>query len=337
MDNFAAIIHTSNELEFIKRTWAARFVPKFVLSRLLNYFPQYKLSEVEEMSSMYNQTTGWIISCPISAKHFTESYEKQVIKRIVQAGTTAQKLGAKIIGLGNWKSLTGDMETRIAKHFDVPVTSGKSYSLVAVVEAIKATLSDHVFHKKSVVVIGTSSAANVCAEILAREVRNLTLVDKKEVLLHKLSAQILYNTGLVVKTCVDIELSIANADIVINFSRNIDFNPYSFSSGAIVCDFSGNYNFMMRTALRRDLIFIEGGVVQLPGHVNPEIIPGFPPGMIPADIAEPMILSLEKRYESFTLGSEINIRKVKEIGKLAHKHGFRVSGFYGPGKVKLML
>lgn len=54
---------------------------------------------------------------------------------------------------------------------------------------------------------------------------------------------------------------------------------------------------------------------------------GFPPGMAYACMAETMILALEGRYESFTLGKQIEAEKVHEIAQLATKHGFRLGGF----------
>jgi uncharacterized NAD-dependent epimerase/dehydratase family protein len=44
-------------------------------------------------------------------------------------------------------------------------------------------------------------------------------------------------------------------------------------------------------------------------------------------MAETMILALEKRYESFTLGRELTLEQVDEISQLAKKHGFKLSGF----------
>jgi hypothetical protein len=54
---------------------------------------------------------------------------------------------------------------------------------------------------------------------------------------------------------------------------------------------------------------------------------GFPPGMAEACMAETIILALEKRYESFTLGADISVEKVEEINRLAKKHGFKIAGF----------
>jgi hypothetical protein len=44
-------------------------------------------------------------------------------------------------------------------------------------------------------------------------------------------------------------------------------------------------------------------------------------------MAETMILALERKYESFSLGRELKIKQVLEIEKLAKKHGFKVAGF----------
>jgi len=44
-------------------------------------------------------------------------------------------------------------------------------------------------------------------------------------------------------------------------------------------------------------------------------------------MAETMILALEGRFESFTLGRELTLSQVDEISRLADKHGFKLAGF----------
>ena len=46
-----------------------------------------------------------------------------------------------------------------------------------------------------------------------------------------------------------------------------------------------------------------------------------------ACMAEVMILALEGRCESYTLGRDITVEQVEEIASLAAKHGFRLGGF----------
>jgi predicted amino acid dehydrogenase len=72
---------------------------------------------------------------------------------------------------------------------------------------------------------------------------------------------------------------------------------------------------------------IEGGAVEVPGEVDFHFSFGFPPKTAYACMAETMILALEERYESFTLGRDLSLDRVMEIASLAHKHGFKLAGF----------
>ena len=49
-------------------------------------------------------------------------------------------------------------------------------------------------------------------------------------------------------------------------------------------------------------------------------------------MAETMILALEKRYVSYTLGGDLTVKQVEEIDRLAKKHGFKLGGFRSFGK-----
>jgi fatty aldehyde-generating acyl-ACP reductase len=44
-------------------------------------------------------------------------------------------------------------------------------------------------------------------------------------------------------------------------------------------------------------------------------------------MSETMLLALEERPESFTLGKEVSVEQVDEMTALAAKHGFRLAGF----------
>jgi hypothetical protein len=44
-------------------------------------------------------------------------------------------------------------------------------------------------------------------------------------------------------------------------------------------------------------------------------------------MSETMILALEGRYESYTLGRDVSVGQVEQISSLASKHGFKLAGF----------
>ena len=81
-------------------------------------------------------------------------------------------------------------------------------------------------------------------------------------------------------------------------------------------------------AKRPDVLVVESGEILLPGDVHMKNI-GLPPGVAYACLAETIVLALEGRYETFTIGRNIEWEKVKEIYKLGLKHGMKLATISG--------
>ena len=60
---------------------------------------------------------------------------------------------------------------------------------------------------------------------------------------------------------------------------------------------------------------------------------GLPPNIAYACLSETILLAITGRFESFTLGRELNIEKIKEIGNLAIENGFQLSEISSFGKM----
>jgi predicted amino acid dehydrogenase len=76
------------------------------------------------------------------------------------------------------------------------------------------------------------------------------------------------------------------------------------------------------------VLVVESGEIELPGDVHMRNI-GLPPGVAYACMAETVVLALEGRYETFTVGRAIEWEKVKEIYRLGLKHGMRLAAISG--------
>jgi len=81
-------------------------------------------------------------------------------------------------------------------------------------------------------------------------------------------------------------------------------------------------------ARRPDVLVIESGEIELPGDVRMKNI-GLPHGVAYACMAETVVLALEGRYETYTVGRNIEWEKVKEIYRLGLKHGMRLAAMSG--------
>ena len=134
---------------------------------------------------------------------------------------------------------------------------------------------------------------------------------------------------------MNINLSISNADIVVTVTSTpsaiIDINL--LKPGTVVYDISQPRNVTEKDAnMRDDILVVDGGLVKPPGNVNLNFYIALPPGLVYACMAETMILALEERYESYSIGGNLEISKVKEISQLGKKHGFKLAELTSFGK-----
>ena len=128
----------------------------------------------------------------------------------------------------------------------------------------------------------------------------------------------------------NIRFALKEADIVLTVTSALDFliEPEDLKPGAVVCDVARPRNVSKDVSVKRkDVLVIEGGIINIPGDVNFGFNFGFPPKTSYACMAETMILALEKRYENFSLGRSLDVSKVDLISQMAAKHGFSLAGF----------
>jgi predicted amino acid dehydrogenase len=97
-----------------------------------------------------------------------------------------------------------------------------------------------------------------------------------------------------------------------------------------VCELSLPHDVSRRVAAERpDVLVVEGGNMRVPGTFRAERVrePGtdfdlaLSPGTALACMSETMVLALENRCESYTLGRGIDLAKVREIDALAERAG----------------
>lgn len=338
MQNFAFMIHPMHVGDVARKFKLAKFVPDRVLERAFAMLPSMKVSHITGVHSLYEEAEGWFIACPLTAKLMMSLPQAYVLNKIIQGGRVAEKLGAKILGLGAFTKVVGDAGVTIAKNLSIPVTTGNSYTVATAIEATReaARVMGHDLKKSAVVILGaTGSIGRICAMVMAREVRSMTLVARSERKLEELAAKILYDTGLAVKVTSDSKKALRSGDIILTVTSAVDtvIEPEDLKSGAVVCDVARPRDVSKRVAeVRDDVLVIEGGVVEIPGDVEFNLNFGFPPKTAYACMAEAMVLALENRYESYTLGRELTIKQVEEIAELAKKHGFKLGGFRSFGR-----
>ena len=335
LDNFAFIIHPIDPQRDVRRKFPLLGkLPVSAINFFSRFFPPIYISHIVGIQSTltYNEIEGWFVACPLTPQRMLNVPPRVVYKKIIQAGKLAQKQGAKLLGLGAFTSVVGDGGITIAKHLDIPVTTGDSYTVAVAVEAtIKAAHALEVDLTRAVgaVVGATGTIGRVCAQLLAEKVTDLLLIGRRNQALNEVKYLIEQKMATDIRVSTSIE-DLKEADIIITVSNAVDtiIYPEHLKSGAIVCDVARPRDVSRQVVEKRnDVLVIEGGMVEVPGPANFNFNFGFPPKMVFACMAETMALAVAQRYESFTLGKELSLDKVQDIDQLAKNHGFKLGGF----------
>jgi predicted amino acid dehydrogenase len=181
----------------------------------------------------------------------------------------------------------------------------------------------------SVAIVGAAgSIGRVCAHLLAEDgVGELTLLGRDLTRLQAVAGEL--PAGVAARVSTDLDAVLPTADIIVTVTSAVDavIEPRHLKPGAVVCDVARPRDVSVRVARERDdVLIVEGGVIAVPGAVEFNFNFGFPPRTSYACMAETILLALEGRYESFSLGKELNLAHVREIARLAEKHGFTLAG-----------
>ncbi len=334
-DTFAFIIHPINPKSDVARKYPllGKILTEGQINFFSRFFPPVYISEITGVRSEATgkELRGWFIACPFTPKTMLSLPVETVYRKIVACGHMAEKLGARLLGLGAYTSVVGDAGETIARRLDVPITNGDAYTVYMAVEALReaARRMDMPIAGTSTAVVGaTGVIGRVCAQILAREVSALTLVgrrpdalDEVRALCEGQRAQVTAATEMRAIYDADLILTVTSATTAV-------IEPEHLKPGAVVCDVARPRDVSRRVAdVRNDVLVIEGGMVEVPGPVDFGFDFGFPPGKSYACMAETMALALEGRYEDYSVGKHIDLAQVNEIGAIAARHGFKLSGF----------
>jgi predicted amino acid dehydrogenase len=336
MDNFAFIIHPVSPKRDVQRKFPllGKILPESAINFLSTYFPPVYISHI---TGIISQTTGkeiegWFVACPLTPAQMVSLPPQTVYKKIISTGKLAQKLGAKILGLGGFTSVVGDGGLTISRDLDIPVTTGDSYTVATAVEGtLKAAqqMSINPSQATAAVVGATGSIGKLCAQMLGPQVGQIILIGRNLDMLKRVQRLVQAQGQPDVKITTDM-YNLRHADLILTVTNAIHtvIEPQHLKSGSVVCDVARPRDVSRQVVEQRDdVLVIEGGMVRVPGQVNFNFDFGFPPGMAFACMAETMTLALEGCYTSYTLGKEISLEQVQTMDKMATKHGFKVSGF----------
>lgn len=329
MTRFAFVIHPLRPRDAARRFPWMKYVPERWIEPVLGVVAPTVASRITGVCSLTGaRTEGWFIGCPLTPHLMVRGLRlEQVYESILQCTEIAADLGAELVGLGAFTSVVGDGGITIAERAPIPVTTGNSYTVATAIEGtIKACEQVGIVPRESVLAVvgATGSIGRTCAKMLAPEFGRTLLIGRNLERTRALAGEV---EGSEVATGIE-ALREADAVVTVTSSDGAIIEPEHLKSGAVVCDVARPRDVSTRVARQRpDVLVIEGGIVRVPGDVDFGLDFGFPPGTAYACMSETMMLALEGRAESFTLGKDVSVEQVLETQRLAAKHGFALDRF----------
>ena len=321
MQTFGFCIHPIDPRRDVKRKFPllGRYLPLSWIHFFSRYFPPLTISQIKGLRSKTGvEAQGWFVACPMTPQRLLTVPTRVAYRKIVRTGKLAQRLGAQILGLGAFTHVVGDAGLTIDRRLDIPVTTGGSYTVAISVQAVRAAAKqlELDLSRATVAVVGAAGAVgSVSARLLARECAGVALVGlpRHTGRLSAIQAAIDEEKSARTWTTTD-PAAVREADVVVTVTSSVTpvIEPAHLRSGAIVLDVARPRNVSRQVAQARDdVLVIEGGMVAVPGpELDFGFDFGFPPRMAFACMAEVMILALEGRMESYSLGREITVDQV---------------------------
>jgi len=321
-----------------RRFPALSLLPLSWLDFLSGYFPPVILSHVTGIRSIQGtEAEGWLVACPLTPQAMSRLPLRRVYHQIARAGRLAERLGARIVGLGALTSAVGDAGLSVAKGLTIPVTTGNSYTVAvtcASVQCIARNLG-RPLESLSVAVLGaTGSIGGACSRMLRARVGRLILVGRKQESVEAMVQELHGQGAGEISGSTDLH-ALREADVIISATNSAGslIRPGHLRSGTVVYDLAlpPDVSAAVR-ALEADVTVVSGGEVAVPGELRSGFEFGLPPGSVYACMAETIALALEGRYESFTLGRAITPEQVLEIAEITKRHGFRPAPLRSNGR-----
>jgi predicted amino acid dehydrogenase len=334
---FAFVIHPLSVGYIHKHYPWARLLPDSLVEAVAARMPPMFLSRMTggRSPATGQRIEGLIFTLGATPRQIMGHAEEFTYSRLLAAARMAERMGARILGLGAFTKVVGDAGITVARESDLPVTSGNSLTVAATLEAAKLAVVrmgvQDLTRGRAMIVGATGAIGSVCSRLIAAAIRDVVLVSVEPERLAALQRTIEEETpGARVATATTSRELIGDCDLVVTATSAFGQRVIDISRckpGAVVCDVALPSDISpAEAALRPDVLVVEGGEVVIPGPVDFHYDIGLPPGTAYACLAEAALLAMEGRFEDYTLGRNIEIGRVKEMYRMFQKHGFKIAG-----------
>jgi acetylornithine/succinyldiaminopimelate/putrescine aminotransferase/predicted amino acid dehydrogenase len=276
------------------------------------------------VSSTGGRAEGRLYEIPMDARSILADADR-ALDLMEQAVEDAIGWGARIIGLGSMTGIIGNHGAFLAERHPIAVTTGNSLTVYATLrnlehycEFLGIDLAD-----EDIAVVGIpGSIATAVAALIAPRARRLVLGARQAS-----PRAIQWADRLGARLEVDLPKALAESSLVVTATSSGDcIEPSWLRPGCLLLDVGVPSDVRRATPARDDILILSAGYASVPASMpRDSFFLRFYHGIVPSCLGETMVLALENRADSFSIGRDLDLVRVREIGQLAESHGFAFS------------
>jgi predicted amino acid dehydrogenase len=313
----------------MRRGW----LPESLLRRVLPHLRPQLQGEISGVAlADGRQLRMALISGPMLPDQI-RTHQDLATRMAIQGARLAREMGAEAFGLGAFWSTVGDKGTAVQEAVpEIAITNGGAYTAATVRAAVPGLLQRFEaeggdLRRAEAAVIGANGVvAFGVARVLAAEVGRLVLVGRDLERLER-SARTLQrkHPGLEVRVSVEVA-DAAASDLV--FTATNDPNPVLLPQhvkpGAWVFDLGRPADVHPDVFGVPGVKVVPGGVVRPPGSIRSEIDLHFGDGLVPACLAETMIMTATRAFDRASLGPQTRTADIEWYLAEGERLGFEI-------------
>lgn len=325
--DFAFLIHSRDWTDVAHKFKIAKYLPKSWVEWWCLHWPPIVVSKITGLiDKERKEAKGWLIGIPMTAKQMMENRELAK-KRIVQAIKKAEKLGAKIVGLGAFTSSLTHGGLDLIDKTNVKITTGNALTVGVALSHIQEIIKNHPHIQKIGVVGATGSIGQAITKILAKnfsEKEFFLFARTKENLDNLLKEVLSISPGAHLKEFSNNLEGLKEVDLIIvaTSSPEAFIKSEYLKNSTIIYDITQPRNISLVEAQKKpDVKIYDGGLIIIPQLIN-ELSLGLPSKTLFACLAETILLALENDEINYSLG-KVEVGKIEKIMNLAVKYKFK--------------
>lgn len=254
------------------------------------------------------------------------------VRRAVQAAHLAENLGATVLGLGAYWSVVGNKGTEVAARSGIAITNGGAYTAATVKMAVPLIL-DRLRSRgvdpadATIAVVGANGVVGfgICRQVVGHVGRLIMLGTDASRLERSRELLARRHPGAHIETTtVYGALREADAIFTATSSPHPIIFPEHVREGCLIIDLGRPYDVEDSVKAMPGVEVIPGGVVRLPGNPSWNINLGYGPGLVPACLAETVIIALDGCTQRVSLGDRTKTENIEYLAVRAAEMGFEV-------------